>query len=89
MLTTFCSPAILAGDLTLDCESCRFEKYQEVKVQEVPEEVPEGCTPRTLLIKVKGDLCRSVKQGDLVRVHGVYLPIRQTGMRALRAGLKT
>ena len=49
-------------------------KFQQIKLQEMSDEVPESATPRSLTVHVKGDLTRSMKPGDHVIVTGIYLP---------------
>ncbi|KAK3233175.1 Mcm2-7 hexameric complex component [Cymbomonas tetramitiformis] len=75
------------GRLYLQTRGSRFQKYQEIKIQELAEEVPMGCIPRTLTVQVKGDLVRTVAPGDVIDVTGVFLPVPRTGFRAMRAGL--
>ncbi|CAD7702196.1 unnamed protein product [Ostreobium quekettii] len=75
--------------LQLEPLSSKFVKFQELKVQEMAEEVPEGSTPRALTVHCTGDLTRLVKPGDQVVISGVLCPQPYTGFRALRAGLVT
>ena len=78
------------SDLHLQTRGSKFVRYQECKVQELPEEVPQGSTPRTLRVHLRGELTRSVKPGDAVRVAGIFLPEPYAGPRgALRASLLT
>ncbi|GFH26360.1 DNA replication licensing factor MCM7, partial [Haematococcus lacustris] len=52
-------------------------------------QVPEGATPRTLSVHLRGEICRSAKPGDEVLLSGIFLPEPYTGFRAMRAGLLT
>ena len=52
-------------------------------------QVPQGATPRSLVIHLRGPLTRTCKPGDSVTVAGVFLPQPYTGFRAMRAGLLT
>ena len=53
-------------------------------------QVPQGSTPRTLVVHLRGGLTRSLKAGDSVTLSGVFLPEPYTGQRALmRATLLT
>ena len=52
-------------------------------------QVPQGATPRSLVIHLRGTLTRTCKPGDSVTVAGVFLPQPYTGFRAMRAGLLT
>lgn len=52
-------------------------------------QVPQGATPRTMVVHLLGALTRSVKPGDAVTLTGIFLPEPFTGFRAARAGLLT
>lgn len=53
-------------------------------------QVPQGSTPRTLMVHLRGSLTRSLKAGDSVTLSGIFLPEPYTGARAmLRASLLT
>ena len=52
-------------------------------------QVPQGATPRSLVVHLKGELTRSVKPGDAVTLTGIYLTEPYTGFKAMRAGLLT
>ena len=54
-----------------------------------PPQVPEGATPRTVSIHLRGEVCRSMKPGDVVVLTGIFLPEPVQGFRAMRAGLLT
>ena len=73
--------------LFLETRASKFIKYQEVKVQEISEDVPVGHIPRSLTIQVKGDLTRSMGPGDVVSITGIFLPKPFTGFKAMHAGL--
>ncbi len=51
--------------------------------------MPQGATPRSLTVHLRGALTRTAKPGDAVTVSGVFLPEPFTGFRAMRAGLLT
>lgn len=51
--------------------------------------MPQGATPRSLVIHLRGPLTRTCKPGDSVTVAGIFLPQPYTGFRAMRAGLLT
>lgn len=67
----------------------KFVPFQEIKIQEMADQVPIGHIPRTLTIHLYGTLTRSMNPGDVVEVGGIFLPIPFTGMQAVRAGLLT
>lgn len=63
----------------LQVRGSKFVKYQECKIQESPDEVPQGSTPRTLMVHLRGSLTRSLKAGDNVTLSGIFLPEPYTG----------
>ncbi|KAL3138278.1 Mcm2-7 hexameric complex component [Trebouxia sp. C0010 RCD-2024] len=77
------------GQLTLETRGSRFMKYQELKMQELAIEVPQGATPRSLHLQLKGELTRSVKPGDSITMTGIHMTEPYTGFRAMKAGLLT
>mmetsp|Transcript_16650 Transcript_16650/g.24617 ORF Transcript_16650/g.24617 Transcript_16650/m.24617 type:complete len:861 (-) Transcript_16650:133-2715(-) len=78
-----------SDSLVLQTRGSKFEKYQELKLQELPSQVPMGHVPRSMTIVVRGELTRLVTPGDLVSVDGIFLPQRlaESGYRAMQAGL--
>ncbi|TIB15848.1 hypothetical protein E3P92_01546 [Wallemia ichthyophaga] len=75
------------GSLHQQTRACRFMAFQEVKVQEMAEQVPVGHIPRTMTIHMYGNLARTVNPGDVCHIAGIFLPQPYTGFRAIRAGL--
>eukprot|EP01126_Amoeba_proteus_P024530 TRINITY_DN2469_c0_g4_i11.p1 TRINITY_DN2469_c0_g4~~TRINITY_DN2469_c0_g4_i11.p1 ORF type:complete len:507 (-),score=64.90 TRINITY_DN2469_c0_g4_i11:367-1887(-) len=75
------------GRLEMQTRGSRFTKYQELRLQEMPEHVPIGHIPRTIAVHVYGELTRLVSPGDVVTLHGVFLPVANEGFHALKAGL--
>ncbi|PNW77889.1 hypothetical protein CHLRE_10g455850v5 [Chlamydomonas reinhardtii] len=71
----------------METRGSKFVKFQEARLQELAEEVPEGATPRTLSIHLVGEVTRTMKPGDDVTVTGIFLPEQYTGFRGMRAGL--
>jgi DNA replication licensing factor MCM7 len=63
-----------AGKLNSNVRTCKFVKYQELRVQEMSEHVPVGGVPRSVNIICYGDLTRSVLPGDAITLTGVYTP---------------
>ena len=51
---------------------CIFSDKQHVKIQEVPESVPEGETPQTIHLCAYEDLVDDVRPGDRVEITGIY-----------------
>lgn len=77
------------GQLFMSTRASKFSSFQEVKIQELSDQVPVGNIPRSLTIHVNGDLVRSMNPGDIVDVSGIFMPSPYTGFRALKAGLLT
>ncbi|EJT75478.1 DNA replication licensing factor mcm7 [Gaeumannomyces tritici R3-111a-1] len=77
------------GQLHPSSRASKFLPFQEVKVQEMAEQVPIGQIPRTLTILCYGSLVRKVNPGDVADIAGIFLPTPYTGFKAMRAGLLT
>lgn len=77
------------GQLQPSTRASKFLPFQEVKVQELAEQVPIGQIPRTLTVHCYGSLVRQISPGDVVDISGVFLPTPYTGFKALKAGLLT
>ncbi|KAJ5825131.1 Nucleic acid-binding OB-fold [Penicillium robsamsonii] len=77
------------GQLFLSTRASKFVPFQEVKIQEMADQVPVGHIPRALTIHCHGALTRQLNPGDVVDVAGIFLPTPYTGFRAIRAGLLT
>lgn len=77
------------GQLFMSTRASKFSSFQEVKMQELSNQVPIGHIPRSLTIHVNGDLVRSMNPGDTVDVSGIFMPAPYTGFRAIKAGLLT
>jgi len=63
-----------AGKLQSNIRTCKFVKYQEMRVQEMSDHVPVGGVPRSINVVMYGDLTRSVLPGDAITLSGVYTP---------------
>ncbi len=48
-----------------------FEEYQELIVQELPEELPAGKLPESCQVVVYGDLVDKVRPGDRIKITGI------------------
>ncbi|KAG7563153.1 hypothetical protein FFLO_01461 [Filobasidium floriforme] len=75
------------GNLHMQTRASRFRPFQEVKIQEMADQVPVGHIPRSMTIHLYGGLTRKVNPGDVIHVGGIFLPTPYTGFRAMRAGL--
>ncbi|KAJ2932899.1 hypothetical protein H1R20_g4189, partial [Candolleomyces eurysporus] len=79
----------IRGTLHMQTRACRFSPFQEVKIQEMADQVPVGHIPRSMTVHVNGPLTRQMNPGDVVHLGGIFLPIPYTGFQAIRAGLLT
>ncbi|EYU42590.1 hypothetical protein MIMGU_mgv1a0019152mg, partial [Erythranthe guttata] len=58
--------------MTLVHNRCRFADKQVVRLQETPDEIPEGGTPHTVSLLMHDKLVDAGKPGDRVEVTGIY-----------------
>ncbi|KAF7980158.1 hypothetical protein HWV62_39617 [Athelia sp. TMB] len=84
-----CKKNGVTGSLHMQTRACRFSPFQEVKIQEMADQVPVGHIPRSMTVHVNGNLTRMMNPGDVVHLGGIFLPIPYTGFQAVRAGLLT
>ena len=87
-----CKKQTKNGDtLHLQTRGSKFVKFQELKLQELPNQVPMGHVPRSLTVHCRGELTRLASPGNEVTIDGVFLPQRvaEGGYRAMKAGLVT
>ena len=82
-----CTDAASPGQLRMQTRGSKFFKYQEVRIQELPDQVPVGHIPRTMSVVCRGEMSRQVGPGDLVTIAGVWQPTPYTGFQAIKAGL--
>jgi DNA replication licensing factor MCM7 len=77
------------GTLHLQTRGSKFIKFQELKIQELPSQVPMGHVPRSMSVYCRGELTRQVNPGDMVTIDGIFLPqkLAESGYKALKAGL--
>ena len=73
------------GRLTLEHRGSKFVKFQELRVQEHSDQVPDGGIPRQITVHCRGEMCRQAGPGDHVVLQGVYLP--QASGSAFNRGL--
>lgn len=77
------------GQLHIVTRASKFQPFQEVKIQEMADQVPVGHIPRMLTILCHGALVRRINPGDVIDCAGIFLPTPYTGFKAIRAGLLT
>uniref|UniRef100_A0A0K0DCR9 DNA replication licensing factor MCM7 n=1 Tax=Angiostrongylus cantonensis TaxID=6313 RepID=A0A0K0DCR9_ANGCA len=69
------------GRLHMQVRGSKFTKFQEIKIQELSDQVPVGSIPRTLTVNVYGESTRQCGPGDLVQISGILIPFMKTGFR--------
>ncbi|CDS37822.1 DNA replication licensing factor mcm7 [Echinococcus multilocularis] len=76
-----------AGQLQLQTRGSKFQKFQELRIQELSDQVPVGNIPRGLTVYAYGENTRLAQPGDHVLVTGVFLPSARgtVGGRAVAA----
>ncbi len=94
MPTEFCTAPICRKNKTRSPvfpqnRASKFVPFQEVKIQEMADQVPVGHIPRTMTIHLSGTLTRALSPGDVVQLGGIFLPMPFTGFKGIRAGLLT
>lgn len=74
-------------NLFLETRSSTFTKYQEIRIQEMSEDVPVGHIPRSISAQIKGDLTRILSPGDVVDISGIFLPRPNLKFKSSGVGL--
>ncbi|KAI1724206.1 MCM2/3/5 family domain-containing protein [Ditylenchus destructor] len=77
------------GRLQMQIRGSKFSKFQEIRVQELSDQVPVGSIPRAMTIVLTGENTRKALPGDTVAVSGVLIPSLRTGFKQLVGGLVT
>lgn len=66
------------GNLNLQLRASKVLKFQEAKILELAEHVPESQIPLTLTVHPGGELTRKAAPGDVVEFSGMFVPIPDT-----------
>jgi DNA replication licensing factor MCM4 len=61
-----------AGGMSLIHNRCEFADRQVIRLQETPDEVPDGQTPHSVSLCVYDELVDSAKPGDRVEITGIF-----------------
>ncbi|CAD2106011.1 DNA replication licensing factor MCM7, putative [Plasmodium vinckei] len=77
----------IRGSLKFQAKLSKFVKYQEIKVQELASQLPEGDIPRSMNCIIHGASTTSVQPGMHVTLTGVLMPVTKSGFQALKGGL--
>ncbi|RIB25704.1 MCM2/3/5 family-domain-containing protein [Gigaspora rosea] len=76
-----CKTNNVKGKLYMQTRSCKFVPFQEVKMQELTEQVPIGHIPRAMTILLYGPMTRSISPGDVVNVSGIFQATPHSGYK--------
>ena len=76
------------GTLHQMTRGSRFSKYQELRLQELPDQVPVGHIPRSMTVKCRGEQTRHCGPGDIVTISGVFVTTKARGYKAMRQELQ-
>ena len=71
----------VSGKLSFLPGHSKFKSYQELKVQETPDQLREGRIPRTFTLILKDSNVKKAVPGDIVYAQGILLPQRKLGYR--------
>ena len=63
-------------------DGMEYEEYQELTIQELPEELPPGQLPQSVDVIIRGDLAGKARPGDRVTVYGIVKTFPERGLRA-------
>jgi len=58
----------------MQARGSKMTKFQEIKVQELSNEVPTGRIPKSMTITLIGEHCRTLKPGDHIQATGILFP---------------
>jgi DNA replication licensing factor MCM7 len=72
--TKVCKDNQTRGKLNQTTRYSKFISFQELRVQEPTDQVPIGHVPRSITILALGETVKQCVPGDLVTIHGLYLP---------------
>ena len=76
-----------SGKVNMQTRGSKFVKYQELRLQELPDQVPVGHIPRSMTVHCMGEQTRLCGPGDVITVSGIFLAVRMSGFRAIKNGL--
>ncbi|CAD5229287.1 unnamed protein product [Bursaphelenchus okinawaensis] len=84
-----CVDSKAGGRLQLQHRGSKMPKFQEIRIQEMSDQVPVGSIPRATTAFCYGENTRKVQPGDQVLVCGVLTPTLNTGFKQMGGGLIT
>lgn len=71
----------VSGKVTFLPSHSKFRSYQEVKIQETPDQLRKGSIPRTFILHLKDNNVKQATPGDIILVQGILLPQRRHGFK--------
>ena len=69
-----CRARNAVGRLLPQYRASKFVKYQDLRIQELPQDVPKGAIPRTIRCVCEGECTRIAAPGQTVKIVGCYVP---------------
>jgi DNA replication licensing factor MCM7 len=75
------------GKLYPQTRASKFVSFQELRVQEPTDQVPIGHVPRSITILALGECTKQCVPGDLVTIHGIYLPTQIVSQKTQKSRL--
>lgn len=82
-----CTKNEVKGKLFLQVRGSKFVSYQDIKLQELSDQVPIGHVPRNTKLQAKGLMVGKCSPGDIIQVTGIHMPAQYTGFKGMRTGL--
>lgn len=79
--SSVCKANKVLGKITMQTRGSKFVEFQEVKLQEHTDQVPEGHIPRTITVVTHGQMTNQCGPGDHVSVSGIFLISNKSGYR--------
>ena len=70
------------GKLSFLSGHSKFKCYQQLRIQETPDQLKQGKIQRNFSIKVRGHLVKQATPGDVIMVQGILLPRKKTDYNA-------
>ena len=75
------------GKVYPSARGSKWQRFQEVKLQETPDQVPEGHVPRSLTVECRDSSTRQCCPGDSVEMIGIFLPLTLSPYKHMKMGL--
>ncbi|KAM3132906.1 hypothetical protein pb186bvf_015054 [Paramecium bursaria] len=83
-----CKENKVRGRLLFNHGNSLFIPHQELKIQELREQLPKGVIPRTFTVYCRGETnVRQCAPGDIIKIQGVFLPDQKEGYFANKSSL--